>query len=338
MTLHVQNLSVAFGDKTVLQNFGLTLEQGETACLLGHSGCGKTTALRAIAGFETPSSGTVSLHGRLLNDTPAHRRQIGMVFQDYALFPHLNVADNIAFGLHRRPRSERRQRVAELLALTGLDTQAKQYPHQLSGGQQQRVALARALAPKPDLILLDEPFSNLDADLRTRLSKEVRQLLKQQNTAAIMVTHDQQEAFVMADKIGVLRQGRLVQWSDPYTLYRRPADAETACFIGSGALISGQAAGGGIQTGLGLLPAADAAAFASGQAVRVLIRPDDIVFDPSAAEQAEVLEQDFKGGHFLYTLRLTDGSLLPAHSAEHLDIGQRLGVRYQGAAAVAFPL
>lgn len=337
MTLHVQDLSVAFGDKTVLQNFSLTLQQGETACLLGHSGCGKTTALRAIAGFETPSSGTLSLHGRPLNNVPAHQRPIGMVFQDYALFPHLNVADNIGFGLHRRSRNERRQRVAELLALTGLEAQAKQYPHQLSGGQQQRVALARALAPKPNLILLDEPFSNLDADLRTRLSKEVRQLLKQQHTAAIMVTHDQQEAFVMADKIGVLRQGRLVQWSDPYTLYRRPADAETACFIGSGALIAGRAADQGIQTGLGLLPA-DTAAFAPGQAVRVLIRPDDIVFDPAAAEQADVLEQDFKGGHFLYTLRLADGSLFRAHSAERLNIGRRLGVRYCGDAAVAFPL
>ena len=197
------------------------------------------------------------------------------------------------------------------------------------------MALARALVPKPALVLLDEPFSNLDADLRTRLSKEVRQLLKQQNTAAIMVTHDQQEAFVMADKIGVLSRGQLVQWSDPYTLYRRPADAETACFIGSGSLIAGQAAGGGVLTELGILPG-DTASFVNGQPLSVLIRPDDVVFDPSSDNRAEVLEQDFKGGHFLYTLRLADGSIFPAHSAEHLDIGQCLGVRYQGETTVFF--
>ena len=238
MILNVADLYLSFGRTAVLQGFGFDLEAGEIACLLGHSGCGKTTALRAVAGFEQPERGRIALQERTLSDgrlfVPPHLRRIGMVFQDYALFPHLNVADNIAFGLSGHSAEARKARVAELLALIGLPDYGGHYPHQLSGGQQQRVALARALAPKPELVLLDEPFSNLDADLRTRLSKEVRSLLKQENTSALLVTHDQQEAFAMADKIGIMADGRLQQWDTPYNLYHNPATPAIAGYIGHG--------------------------------------------------------------------------------------------------------
>ena len=203
--LELQQVQLSFGDKTILQQLSFTLQQGEIACLLGHSGCGKTTALRAIAGFEAVNGGQIILNGHIISSagthTPAHLRGIGMVFQDYALFPHLNVADNIAFGLGKHNPAQRQARVAELLDLIDLAAHADQYPHQLSGGQQQRVALARALAPRPQLILLDEPFSNLDAATRERLTLEVRDILRAAGQTAILVTHNAQEAETMADQI-----------------------------------------------------------------------------------------------------------------------------------------
>ena len=343
MILNVADLYLSFGRTAVLQGFGFDLEAGEIACLLGHSGCGKTTALRAVAGFEQPERGRIALQERTLSDgrlfVPPHLRRIGMVFQDYALFLHLNVADNIAFGLSGRSAEARKARVAELLSLIGLPDYGGHYPHQLSGGQQQRVALARALAPKPELVLLDEPFSNLDADLRTRLSKEVRSLLKQEKTSALLVTHDQQEAFAMADKIGIMADGRLQQWDTPYNLYHNPATPAIAGFIGQGVLLRGQMSGSHcVRLALGEFCGVVPHHCQSCREVDVLLRPDDVVHDDNSPVSAEVLDKDFKGSYFIYTLKLDSGETVLAHVPSHHNhpIGSRIGIRLELEHLIAF--
>jgi len=242
--LELDALTLAYdtpqGRRTVVDGLSLALPRGDIGCLLGASGCGKTTVLRAIAGFEPVRAGRIVLDGASVAspsvDVPPERRRIGMMFQDYALFPHLSAADNVAFGLRRRPAAERRARVAEMLALVGLADAAGAYPHELSGGQQQRVALARALAPSPELLLLDEPFSNLDVDTRERLAFELRDILKRTGHTAILVTHNQAEAFAIADRIGVMQHGRLAQWDTPYALHHAPASAFVADFVRRDAL------------------------------------------------------------------------------------------------------
>ncbi|WP_368641900.1 ABC transporter ATP-binding protein [Castellaniella ginsengisoli] len=229
----------------VLRDLSLSLEAGQIACLLGASGCGKTSVLRAIAGFEPLDGGSIRLDGRLLSGEgvriePEHRR-VGMMFQDYALFPHLDVAANVGFGLRRLDAAERNRRVRALLNLVGLTGQEARRPHELSGGQQQRVALARALAPEPELLLLDEPFSNLDVDARERLAFELRDLLKAAGRTALVVTHNQAEAFAVADRIGILREGRLAQWDTPYGMHHHPATPEIAAFIHREALMARRA-------------------------------------------------------------------------------------------------
>ncbi|CAM5382450.1 ABC transporter ATP-binding protein [Eoetvoesiella caeni] len=247
--LHLDQISLAYETPEGLQqavgNFSLELEKGHIGCLLGASGCGKTTVLRAIAGFEPLRKGEIRLGEALLSSVgfqvePEHR-QVGMMFQDYALFPHLTVEKNIAFGLRRQDKSRSAKRVSELLELVGLQGTAQRYPHELSGGQQQRVALARALAPEPELLLLDEPFSNLDIDTRERLAFEVREILKQTGHTALLVTHNQAEAFAIADRIGVMRQGAIVQWDTPYGLHTKPADTFVADFIRREALVAQRA-------------------------------------------------------------------------------------------------
>lgn len=229
----------------VVQDLSLSLEQGHIGCLLGPSGCGKTTVLRSIAGFEPPRAGTIELAGRIISSAshqlaPEHR-QVGMMFQDYALFPHLTVEQNIAFGLRRQDKARRSLRVDELLSLTALESMRARYPHELSGGQQQRVALARALAPEPQLLLLDEPFSNLDVDTRERLAYEVRDILQKTGHTAMLVTHNQAEAFAIADRIGVMRQGMIEQWGTPFQLDQRPASEFVADFIRREALMAKRA-------------------------------------------------------------------------------------------------
>ncbi|MDQ2138972.1 ABC transporter ATP-binding protein [Alcaligenaceae bacterium A4P071] len=237
--LDLTHLTLAYdtpqGLRTVVDDITLSLESGHIGCLLGASGCGKTTILRAIAGFEPVRSGDISLDGQVLSSAYVHRppetRRVGMMFQDYALFPHLTVAENVGFGLRKLTRDARRARVDALLDMVGLGASAANYPHELSGGQQQRVALARALAPEPDLLLLDEPFSNLDVDTRERLAFEVRDILKATGHTAILVTHNQAEAFAIADRIGVMQNGHVVQWDTPYNLHHHPADAFVAQFV-----------------------------------------------------------------------------------------------------------
>jgi iron(III) transport system ATP-binding protein len=256
-----------------------------------------------------------------------------MVFQDYALFPHLSVADNIGFGLYRRSKHEREQRVAQMLELVGMKALAHSAPHQLSGGQQQRVALARALAPQPSLLLMDEPFSNLDVTLRERLAIEVRDLLKQTGTTAVIVTHDQQEAFAVADRIAVLAEGRLQQWGTPMQLYHRPQNRFVARFVGEGMMLRGQVGDTGqVHTELGVFkPDALPDGVAKGGEVDLLVRPDDIQHDDASPLQARVLAKAFRGATFLYTLALPTGqqllSLVPSHH-DHA-IGEAIGIRLE---------
>src|SRR5690606_21328269 len=314
----------AAGPRVVVDGLSLALARGEIGCLLGASGCGKTTVLRAIAGFEPLQAGTVALDDRLLSSAAQmlapERRGVGMMFQDYALFPHLDVARNVGFGLSRQPRREREARVAEVLELVGLPDRAGAWPHELSGGQQQRVALARALAPSPSLLLLDEPFSNLDIDTREHLAAELRTILRRTGTTALLVTHDQAEAFAMADAIGVMDQGRILQWADAATLYARPADPFVAGFIGRGCVLAAAALG---------LP----------DGGRVLLRPDRLLVDPQGPIHALVLAVSFRGPGRVAQLRLDGGETVEADLPEDAApaSGTTLRLRLADAALVRFP-
>ena len=338
--LEVENLSHSYGVHQVVRGLSFSLPRGAIGCLLGPSGCGKTTVLRCIAGFEAAQHGAIRISGREVSGPhtmlPPEKRRIGMVFQDYALFPHLTVNGNIAFGLHRAPQAERSARVAELAALVGLSGALEKYPHEISGGQQQRVALARALAPRPDLLLLDEPFSNLDVDLRERLSAEVREIIKASGATAVLVTHDQQEAFAVADEIGVLHDGRIQQWDSAYNLYHRPANRFVADFVGQGVFLPAAAINSSeLEIELGVLRGI---APHGGRNLEVLLRPDDVVHDDDAPTRAEVVHKAFRGAEILYTLRLQSGSkvlaLVPSH--HNHAIGERIGIRLDVDHVVAF--
>ena len=339
--LELVDIDLAYGGHRVVRRLSMKLEQGSIGCLLGPSGCGKTTVLRCIAGFEPVAAGEIRLDGRVVSgsgrhEPPEHRR-IGMVFQDYALFPHLSVAGNIGFGLRRVEERAKRERVAELLRIVGLTDQGHKYPHEMSGGQQQRVALARALAPRPSLLLLDEPFSNLDVELRERLSHEVRDIIKATSTTAVLVTHDQHEAFAVADEIGIMYEGRIQQWDTPYNLYHRPGNRFVADFVGQGVFLPGVVLNNHqVKVELGTLNSAIPVECAIGCGacdrdcnVDVLLRPDDIVHDDASSLKAEVVSKAFRGADILYTLKLGSGakvlSLVPSH--HNHAIGERIGIR-----------
>ena len=336
MFLSLESVSVRYAKpsagRAAVEAVTLGLQAGQIGVLIGPSGCGKTSLLRAAAGLEPCAAGRIVIAGQTLSDAasamhlPSEQRQIGMVFQDYALFPHLSVADNVAFGVAHLDRPARQQRVQQMLDLVGLGHAAKRPPHELSGGQQQRVALARALAPKPRLLLLDEPFSSLDIDLRERLAQEVRVILKDSGTTALLVTHDQLEAFAVGDVIGVMNRGHLEQWDDAYTLYHRPATRFVAQFIGHGVFAPAQivacAHGPCVHTPLGELddiagcPLPDA--FADGFC-DVLLRADDIVHDDASPVRALIERKAFRGSEFLLTLRLEGGQRVMAHVPSHHD-------------------
>ena len=352
--LLIENVCVQYGAHAMpaVHNVSFSLEKGEVGVLMGPSGCGKTTLLRAIAGLEALSQGCISMSGRHLSTAstclaPAQRK-IGLVFQDYALFPHLSVEDNIAFGLRFAsepwPAEQIQSRVSEMLALVSLETFAKRMPHELSGGQQQRVALARALAPGPEILLLDEPFSNLDVELREQLSRELRTILKKAQVTALFVTHDQHEAFSLGDLVGVMHQGQLEQWSTPYALYHKPATRNAAQFIGLNVFLPVTWHSNNptkLNTPLGSLPApgktAQGRSLAELANIRVqsplvfdmLMRADDLVFDAHSPVLAKIVERDFRGASCLYTLVLEGGhtvlALAPSH--QQLEPGQTIGVR-----------
>ncbi len=348
--LELRDVHQAYDDVAVVKGLSFALAPGAIGCLLGPSGCGKTTVLRCIAGFEPVSAGEIRLNSAVVSSAagsvPPERRRIGMVFQDYALFPHLSVAENVAFGLAGVPRRERVARVAELVAAVGLAGTEHKYPHELSGGQQQRVALARALAPQPQLLLLDEPFSNLDVDTRERLGLEVREIIKRTNTTAVLVTHDQQEAFAIADEIGIMHQGRIVQWDTAYNLYHRPATRFIADFIGQGVFLPGSVLSSqAVDIELGTLsgeipPMCEIGCDACGKGcqVEVLLRPDDVVHDDASPLKAEVVQKAFRGAEILYTLRLESGRRVLALVPSHHDhaLGERIGIRLAVDHVVAF--
>lgn len=343
--LEVNRIRCLYGSDIAVDEVSFTLGRGTLACLLGPSGCGKTTVLRAIAGFHRLQQGEIKLNGNCVSSPTTsllpEKRHIGMVFQDHALFPHLSVKANVAAGLFKQRAARKKEIVISLLERMGLITLQKRYPHELSGGQQQRVALARALAPNPSLILLDEPFSNLDVELRERLGQEVKDLLKETGTTAILVTHDQQEAFTFGDRIGVMNAGLIEQWETPYMLYHQPASRFVADFIGEGVFIPGViTASDTFETELGEIAGCKNSVQKEGQQLEVMIRPDDIVFDSQSALRAIVTRKGFRGAEIHYTLRLKSGravlALFPSHT--NFDVGEEIGIRLEARHLVCFPV
>ncbi len=326
--------SVYSNQHSVLQDLNLTVEQGEIVCLLGVSGCGKTTLLKAIAGLLPLSKGQMQLKGNVIDDgdiwLAPEKRNIGMIFQDYALFPHLTVADNIAFGLTELAKAERNQVVEEMLQLVHLTGLAERYPHQLSGGQQQRVAIARSLAYQPDLLLLDEPFSNIDTQVRHDLIRDIRAIFKQQEVTAIFVTHSREEAFAFADKMAVMNQGVIEQFGSAAELYYQPSSQFVANFLGGGAYLPAQKLADNLfDTVLGpveLLPSAQPQAIEVGQACQILLRPQQVSIQVKQDGEAKVIEQQFMGDHCRYLIDV-EGVELLAQSNQQLDVGQSVSVK-----------
>jgi len=327
--VRVRGLSKSFGAIEAVRELNLEIERGELMAVLGPSGCGKTTLLRVIAGFEQPDAGCVVVSddvvagpGRLV---PPEKRRVGMVFQDYALFPHLSVEGNVAFGLSNRPREERDALTRRTLELVGLQHRARTGVHALSGGERQRVALARALAPEPELVLLDEPFSSLDATLRAGLRREVELILRDAEATALLVTHDQEEALSLADRLAVMRDGEIVQVGPPVEVYGEPATRWAAQFVGEVNVLSGVARGTGVETELGVF---DLRVATTGS-VQVAVRPEQLELRPDANGNAEVVAREFRGHDVLYRLRHEGGKVLLVQlpSLELYEVGDSVFVR-----------
>lgn len=334
--LEVKKLDFAYGRNQILYEFDYSLEESQIGCLLGPSGCGKTTVLRAIAGFENPTKGEIILNGNKLNGlkifVEPEKRQIGMVFQDIALFPHLSVKENIQFGIRSLSQNLRDKRSDELLDLVGMSEFKKKYPHEISGGQQQRVALARAIAPKPSLLLMDEPLSSLDEELREQLAREIRLILKQEKVSAVLVTHDQNEAFAVGDHICVMHQGRVQQNDSAYNLYHHPLNRFVAEFIGEGTLLPGEVTGENtIATDLGEIKGNLPETCKHHDRVDVLIRPENVILTDDNENQVVIIARYFRGSSYLYTLKTKNGAELLCFlsSSEGLQIDQSIGARLQ---------
>jgi iron(III) transport system ATP-binding protein len=331
--LEVRNLTKHFSADgfPAVQEVAFSLSKGEILALVGPSGCGKTTTLRLIAGLEAPDTGEVVLGGKVVTAgqvfVPPERRNIGMVFQDHALFPHLTVFENVAFGLAGQPKEKIRRETSGMLNLVGLERLAGRYPHELSGGERQRVALARALAPRPIVVLLDEPFSNLDADLRAQIREEVRAILKGIGATAIFVTHDQEEALFIGDRLAVFDRGRLQQIGTPETIFHTPATRFVAEFMGHTDFLPGEVTREGLLTEIGLLP--QRVDLPPGTQVELAVRADDVAIRPDKNAQGLVLARHFKGALNLYRLRLPSGQLLHAFQphTQILPPGTRVAVR-----------
>jgi iron(III) transport system ATP-binding protein len=339
----LDSVSKFFADTKAVSCLTVGIGQGEFFSLLGPSGCGKTTTLRLIAGLEQPDAGTITIDGTVVASphtwVPPEKRGIGIVFQDYALFPHMTVAQNITFGLRGCAREQVRDRVAELLELTGLAGLAKRYPHELSGGQRQRVALARSLAPRPRVILLDEPFSNLDADLREELRRETKRILAKQGATTILVTHDQEEAFSLSDRIGVLKDGALEQVGSPAEIYHHPHSKFVADFVGKADFIAGTLEGRTVHSAFGSFLLGEGPELQASQ-VELMVRPDDVDFIPDVTGQAIITESRFLGASVLYQLQFPDGRTIHAikPSAEMVPVGSRVLVKVDASHIVIFGL
>lgn len=307
--------SKSFGGVTAVDRVSFALEPGEILSILGTSGCGKTSVLRLIAGFETPDAGEIRIEGAVVSGpgglVPPEKRGVGMVFQEYALFPHMTVAQNISFGLANAPEQEQRERLAEILELVQLTGLERRYPHELSGGQQQRVALARTLAPRPVTLLLDEPFSNVDATMRTDLRHEVDAILRESRITTIFVTHEREEAFAMADRVAVMSNGRFDQIDTPDALYHAPATKSVARMVGTCDFLSGVVNGGRIQTELGSLAwERNGHDYPDGTPVDVLVRLDDFQIAPDPKGTAVVASREFRGDEIILVVRTPSGAEL----------------------------
>jgi len=332
-TLAVKNLSKSFrqSEQAAVNDISFELTSGEILAIVGPSGCGKTTTLRMIAGLERPDAGQILINGSLVASattfSPPERRRVGMVFQDHALFPHLSVQDNVAFGLRGQPAEVIRQTVREMLHLVGLENLARRYPHALSGGERQRVALARALAPRPALILMDEPFSSLDADMRLEVREEVRSILKTMHTTVVFVTHDQEESLFMGDRLAVLQRGHLEQMGAPVDIFHGSATRFVAEFMGDTDFLPGTVHLQGVATEVGLL--AQPVALPAAAQVEVAVRADDITFAPGEPGNGFISERFFRGAFNLYRLRLDSGQVVQALKAHHeiLPVGCRVQVQ-----------
>lgn len=336
----LKDISKTFGSVTAIHELMLEIKKGEFFSLLGPSGCGKTTILRLIAGLERPDKGSISIGDRVVAGAQwvqPEKRRIGLVFQDYALFPHMTVFKNIAFGLTGCSKNELKQKVMELLDMVGLTEMANRYPHELSGGQQQRVALVRALAPSPDVMLLDEPFSNLDADLRAELRTETRRILKEKGTTAILVTHDQQEAFSLSDRIGVLNNGRLEQVGTPDEIYHRPLSRFVADFVGRADFVSGRIEEGSIISGIGVFLLTEPLDIKNND-VDIMIRPDDVDFVIDTEGNATIIEAQFLGPQIIYKLLLSTGNVIHSikTSSRIFPLGSKVRVMVDPAHIVVF--
>lgn len=332
--LEIIEIECRYQKSTVVQSLSFHVKHNSLVSLLGPSGCGKTTALRAIAGLEPIYHGQIKLRDEVVSrpgfTRPPEKRQLAMVFQDYALFPHMDVTANVSFGVRNVSKKIQQKMADEMLEIVGLSNMGQRYPHELSGGQQQRVALARALITKPDLILLDEPFSNLDIDLRERLSLDVKDILKERGVSGILVTHDQNEAFAICDQIGVMSKGKIEQWDTPFNLYHDPVNRFVADFIGQGVFLNGTfTSPDTVETEIGTIKGDRAYKFPKGTNVDLLVRPDDIVPDQESDLKAEVVLKAFKGAEILYTLKLSSGnkiySLVPSH--QNFEIGEHIGIK-----------
>ena len=329
--LQCSYLSKRFHGAGGVAGLDLEVQKGEIVALLGPSGCGKTTTLRLIAGFESPDTGTITIDGRLVAGpgifVPPEKRKVGMVFQDYALFPHLTVAQNVAFGLPKGPRSD--ARVRNVLSMVGLLLLHSRYPHQLSGGEQQRVALARALAPEPAILLLDEPFSNLDAKLRQQLREEVKEILEASGVTALFVTHDQEEAFYMAPRVAVMNQGNLEQVGTPEEIYYKPHTVFVAKFVGTADFLAVSLKDGAPHTDAGPIPHDALTQVENG--IEVMVRPDDVTFEPAADGQGRIISQRFQGTFTIYRILLDSGETVHVLNQvpRHYPLGTRVRVWLQ---------
>ena len=332
--LEISGLSVNYGQTEAVSNVSLKLRQGEIGSILGPSGCGKSTLLRSIAGFERPMKGTVELNGEVVSSpkysVAPEKRGVGMVFQDVTLFPHLSAAKNIAFGLRNWSTEETNQRVNDLLDLIGLSGYGNRHPSSLSGGEQQRVSLARAIARKPNLLLLDEAFSNLDQKLKQSLVAEVREILIAERISAIAVTHDHNVAFAIADRVGVMQNAKIHQWDSPYNIYHNPLTEFTARFIGEGTLIPATVINeNSVDSIFGTLRLKNSRKLPNIKRGRMLVRPDDLLHDADSPLRAKVEKKSFRGAHFLYQMRLKNGQRFDYLDKSHRnhEIGDWIGIR-----------
>ncbi len=335
MSIRLNNVTKRYGKQTVVGGLSLEIQPGELFVLLGSSGSGKSTLLRIIAGLTAPDAGQICLNERDVTHLPTQQRGVGFVFQNYSLFKHMTVAQNIAFGLEIRhmARADRQKRVSDLLTLIELSEYGERMPSQLSGGQQQRVALARALAPQPDVLLLDEPFGALDVKIRSQLRQNLREIQQRLGITAILVTHDQDEAFELADRIGIIEQGNLLEVGQPEDLYRRPQNHFTATFLGMANLLRGRRNGTQVYVGERRLPAPPESAYLSGQAVDLLLRPESVDIALEAAEldghllgEGRIEALAFAGALEKVTIQLTDRDQ-PLEVVIAPDRARRLGLR-----------